>query len=245
MVYIQSNNERTIPHHFDAACALYGALDSNQNYRLTSFEEVSSGKFDALIKTNLFVGSVEFMTEVFKRAGKIVPSMKPSQSAETLWLSKAIERVKKGEEFFIKPVQTKLFSGMVFDLMCISTLEKYPQETEVYVSAPFWAKILSEWRFYIRNKEIIDARNYSGDFRVTPNFKFADDHVHGKWSGDDFTDKSNFPVCYTMDIAILGNSINTNVIVEYNDMWAIGNYGIDNYDYYKLLRERYFEIMRS
>jgi hypothetical protein len=34
-------------------------------------------------------------------------------------------------------------------------------------------------------------------------------------------------------------------IVEFNDMYAIGNYGMPNDLYLRLLRERYFEIMRS
>lgn len=51
MVYIQSDSERKLPHHFDAASALYGALDNAQNIRLTSFEEIQSGKFDLLIKS--------------------------------------------------------------------------------------------------------------------------------------------------------------------------------------------------
>jgi hypothetical protein len=60
MIYIQSNSERTMPHHFDCATALYGAIDNCQDFRLTSFEEVNSGKFDLLIKNKLFVGSTEF-----------------------------------------------------------------------------------------------------------------------------------------------------------------------------------------
>jgi len=55
MVYIQSNIDRNLAHHFDCSCALYGAIDSGLDYRLTSFEEVKSGKFDNLIKNNLFV----------------------------------------------------------------------------------------------------------------------------------------------------------------------------------------------
>lgn len=233
MVYIQSNTERTLPHHFDAACALYGALDSGQNIRLTSMEEVQSGKFDALIKQHLFVGSVEFMTEVFKRINKVVPSMKPSQEVKQIWISDAIDRVKSGQNLFIKPVQTKLFSGMVFDKMCISMLEKFPDETEVYVTEPFENKLVSEWRCYIRYSTIIDSRNYSGDFRISPNYN---------WVEKEITLLKEHPICYTMDIGILENG--ENVIVEYNDMWAIGNYGIDNIDYYSMLRERYFEIVR-
>ena len=30
MIYIQSNSERTMPHHFDCATALYGAIDNCQ-----------------------------------------------------------------------------------------------------------------------------------------------------------------------------------------------------------------------
>lgn len=26
MIYIQSDDERSLPHHFDAACAMYGAI---------------------------------------------------------------------------------------------------------------------------------------------------------------------------------------------------------------------------
>jgi hypothetical protein len=55
MIYIQSDSERKLPHHFDAACAMYGAIETGKEYRLTSYDEVASGKFDSLIKTNLFL----------------------------------------------------------------------------------------------------------------------------------------------------------------------------------------------
>lgn len=173
------------------------------------------------------------MNEVFKRINKVVTSMKPSQNFITIKITDAIDRVENGQKLFIKPEQIKLFSGMVFDNMCINILKEFPDNTEVYVSLPFESKILSEWRFYIRDKNIIDARNYSGDFTIVPNFKLANDLVKNN---------DKFPISYTMDIAILEN--NKNVIIEYNDMWAIGNYGMDNSDYYKLLRLRYFEIIK-
>lgn len=234
MVYIQSDNERKLPHNFDAACALYGAMDSVQDVRLTSFSEVASGKFDALIRKHLFVGSVEFMTEVFKRINKHIPSMSnPYQDYTTTTLSIAKEKIANGEKWFVKPIQTKLFTGMVFDLMTLSNLNPYPDDTEVLMSKPFEKKIISEIRCYIRHNKIVDARNYSGDFRIMPNWEFVE--IMCKALVDP-------PSAYTIDIGILED--NTNVVVEFNDMWAIGNYGMDNKDYYKLLRERYFEIVR-
>ena len=233
MVYIQSDFDRKLPHHFDAACGLYGALDNRQDIRLTSFEEVESGKFDLLIRSNLFIGSVEFMTLVFSRIGKKVMGMSPSRYHEKCLISEALHRIKSGEKLFVKPVATKLFTGMVFDSMSVSMLDKIDLNEEVWVCSPFKQKILSEWRSYIRNGRIIDSRNYSGDFRIIPDWNWVDDEVNKL---------KDFPSCYTIDVGVLED--NTMVIIEYNDMWAIGNYGMDNFDYYKMLRERYFEIIR-
>ena len=242
MVYIQSDKERTLPHHFDAACALYGAKDNAQDIRLTSLEEVSSGKFDMLIKQHLFVGSVDFMTEVFKRAGKTSSSLPPSQDMLKVDLAQVKERIKNGEKWFCKPVQNKLFTGMVFDTMTLSSLDAFPDETKVWVGEPFKSKIISEWRCYIRFNKIVDAKNYSGEYDVLPNFVLAEDYLKPSQVIGEFNRLKDFPAAFTMDLGVLDDG--STVIVEYNDMWAIGNYGIDNSDYYKLLRERYFEIIR-
>jgi len=234
MVYIQSDSERKLPHHFDAACGLYGALDNGQTIRLTSIEEIQSGKFDALIRQHLFVGSVEFMQEVFNRINISVPAMTPSQSFTLSTIKEVKEKILDGKKLFVKPTIPKLFSGMVYDLMTLSNLNPYPEDTEVFVMEPFKNKLISEWRCYIRGKTIIDARNYSGDFKVAPNYVWVETLIKSL---------DNFPICYTLDVGILENGNNT--VVEYNDMWAIGNYGIDNIDYYKMLRERYFEIIRN
>jgi hypothetical protein len=55
--------------------------------------------------------------------------------------------------------------------------------------------------------------------------------------------KGIMPSAYTIDIGILDGG--ENVVVEFNDMWAIGNYGVDNSIYLRMLRRRYFEIVRG
>ena len=143
MVYIQSNKEKTLPHHFDCACALYGAIDSAMDYKLVTFEEVESGKFDLLIKNNLFVGSVEFMREVFKRIGKndVRLPMNSDRPHEVITLQEAHNRVGKGEKLFIKPVEIKLFTGLVLDGMQYSCLKGLPDDTKVMAYEPFKHKI--------------------------------------------------------------------------------------------------------
>lgn len=235
MVYIHSDTDRKLPHNFDAACALYGALEQGEDIRLTTYDEVASGKFDLLLEKKLFVGSVDFMTEVFKRAGKSVATLNnPYQQSTITSIKDARKEVESGQPLFIKPLQTKLFTGMVFTKADLSQISKYPADTEVIISKPFTAPILSEWRCYVHNQKIVDSRNYAGDFRVVPDFALADQQV---------AVLDEYPVAYTFDVGILENG--EQVVIELNDMWAIGNYGIENPIYYQLLFDRYIEIMST
>ena len=235
MIYIQSNIERTLAHHFDCSCALYGAIDNAMDYRLTSFEEVASGKFDMLIKKNLFVGSTEFMREVFKRIGlnDVRLPMNSNRDCEIITLEEAHKRVSNGSKLFIKPVEIKLFTGLILDGMKYSCLSNLPNETMVMAYEPFKSKIISEWRLYVHNDKLIDARNYSGEFIVSPDYEYAMTIITNN--------KGKFPCAYTVDIAVLENK--QNVVVEFNDMWAIGNYGIPNDIYLRILKDRYFQIV--
>jgi len=237
MIYIQKEQFDNIPHHFDCASAMYGAIESGQKYRLISYEDVIKGCYDNLIDQHLFVGSVEFMNAVFNRKNiKNVRVPKNSNRiSETITLKEAHKRVKNGETLFIKPFDIKLFTGLILDGCQYSCLENLPEDTKVMAYKPFESVIKSEWRLYINRNNIIDSRNYSGDFKIPPNYEYALEIV-----------KENlniFPDAYTIDIGILENG--ENVVVEFNDMWAIGNYGMDNYEYLKLLKLRYFEIIRN
>lgn len=238
MVYIQSTSDRYRVHNFDAACAMFGTIESALTYRLTSFEEVQSGKFDSLIKRNLFVGSTEFMREVFKRIGleNVRLPENSNRISSIITLSEAHKIFAEGNRIFIKPLEIKLFTGLVLDGMRYSCLNGLPDDTKVLAYEPFEDAIESEWRIYVHNNKMVDARNYSGDFTIIPYWEYVKDIIN--------INKSNFPVSYTIDIGILSNKLKENVVIEYNDMWAIGNYGIPNDIYLRLLRDRYFEIVR-
>lgn len=236
MIYIQSNSERTMPHHFDCAAALYGAIDNCQDWRLTSYEEVSSGKFDLLIRNKLFVGSTEFMTEVFKRVGisDVRVPRNSNRDVEFITLGEAHNRVANGSKLFVKPIEIKLFTGLILDGMKYSSLEKLDPQTMVMAYKPFESKILSEWRIYIHRNQMVDSRNYSGDFTINPDYNYVKSVI---------SQNNDFPCAYTIDVGILESG--ENVVVEFNDMWAIGNYGMPNDIYLRLLKDRYFEIIRQ
>lgn len=237
MIYIQSDSDKKMPHHFDCACALYGTIESALDYMLITMEEVSSGKFDNLIRRNLFVGSVEFMTEVFKRIGISNVRLPENSNRESsiITLKEAHQRVSLGEKLFVKPLEIKLFTGLVLDGMTYTCLKNLPDETMLISYSPFESKIESEWRIYVHNHKMIDSRNYSGEFKISPDYNYIEGVI--------LSNKDRFPQSYVIDIGILKNE--KNVVIEYNDMWAIGNYGIPNDIYLRMLKDRYFEIIKQ
>lgn len=234
MIYIQSNPHKTLPHHFDCACALYGAMDSSENYKLITFEEIE--QFKSLIKTNLFVGSVEFMKGVFNQIGlsDVGLPRNSNRSSKIISLGEAIEKNKQGERIFIKPVDIKLFTGFVMEGYNYTCLKDLPMDTKLRSYKPFSQTILSEWRIYIHKGEIEDARQYYGELLLTPDIDYINKVLCQNY------DMSG---AYTIDIAILKDG--TNVVVEFNDMWAIGNYGVPNDIYVDMLKSRYFEIVKQ
>lgn len=253
MILVQSDNERKLPHHFDAACAMYGAIESGENYRLTSFEEVQSGKLNNLLKINTAAGSTEFMREVFKQLGieDVRLPRNSNRECEIITLADAHARVAAGEKLFIKPLQIKLFSGLVLDGATYTSLADVPKDTMVMAYKPFEENLKAEWRVYIRRHQVVDARNYSGDLFTVPDEDYINEVIE--------KNKPDFPCAYTIDVGIFGSPVIapivhkgwnilagiTNVVVEFNDMWAIGNYGVPNDIYLGMLKDRYFEIIRK
>jgi len=254
MIYIQSNDAQTLPHHGDAASALYGAMDLGLDYKLISYNNIKwddnvefygGGKGpefkinSQILKTNIFIGSTEFMQAVWKVAGKN-PKLPMNSNREhvDLTLEQVRKDIEKGIVWFVKPYQNKLFSGLVVDKYSISSLREFKDDLHVMGYKPL-PPILAEWRIYIHNNKIVDIKNYSGNFKLEPNWTYIESELK----------KQNalhyFPCAYTMDIGKYGSLIDHWTIIEFNDFWAIGNYGIPNDLYVRMLRDRYFEIIRN
>jgi len=234
MIYLQKDKYKDIPHHFDVACAMYGAMDLGLEYRLIRYEDIAA---NLITPNNLFVGSVEFMKAVFNRIGlndvRLPENSNREYKVERLDVVK--QMAKDGVKMFIKPFDIKLFTGFVIDKMQYTSISNIPDDTLVMVYKPFEYPIESEWRCYIHNNKVEYISNYSGDFYVSIDSSYLDNVIN--------QNKGKFPVAYTIDIGVLSNG--ENVVIEYNDMWAIGNYGVPNDVYVRMLRDRYFEIIKN
>ena len=50
------------------------------------------------------------------------------------------------------------------------------------------------------------------------------------------------PSGYSLDVCVSGDGTK---LIEINDGWAIGNFGCDSQDYFKILKTRWFEILKQ
>lgn len=238
MILIQSDSTKTIPHHFDAASAFYGALELFEKVKLVTIDEVKSGQLDLLINKYPAIGSFDFMHDVFLRLNFREPptvpysSDSPSQIISLGILRNSIQK-NKNHKMFIKPVVKKQFGGFVVDEESIKSLNGFSDDIKIIVKEPFQKEILSEFRVYVHNNKIVDSRNYSGFPFTSPNYDFVQRIIKNN---------KNFPCAYTIDIGILDD--NENIVIEYDDMWAVGNYGVDNIKYLEMLVDRYNEILK-
>jgi hypothetical protein len=137
-----------------------------------------------------------------------------------------------GDTFFVKPVQNKLFTG--YTCIVPQDLNKLTcsLNTEVYVSS--YVKFDAEFRAYIFNGKIIDVFRYWGD---NWSVKIDKSKVETMVSLLD-----NMPCFYSLDFGI--DDKGRTLLVELNDGYALGNYGLNPKQYAEMTIARCKEIMK-
>lgn len=244
-------NSNGLPINVDIQNAIDGFI--YLGYDVIGFTEtdVLSGKMDYRAKNNMFVGSIDGMTALFKNIDKypvpidfpdsIVLSGLLYRSIFTMTLDKFIEKFKQtNKPMFVKPVQTKLFDGVLISKEEHLNYLRGFDNPMVFVSDKI--DIVSEFRAYVHNDKLVYCCNYSGDFKLNPNYDYINRLIENY---------KNAPVAYTIDVAILNDRNMTTIlngggmtVVEFNDFWSIGSYGLYSIDYAKMLLDRYFEIIK-
>lgn len=131
---------------------------------------------------------------------------------------------------FVKPYIDKKFTGRVInstkDLIgCGSCYENY----DVICSEVI--KLEAEWRAFIRYGKVLDVRRYSGDWRLHYNAEIIEKAVEAYKSQ---------PAAFAIDFGLTDKG-NT-VLIEVNDGFSIGSYGLFHIDYAKLLATRWAEL---
>jgi hypothetical protein len=129
---------------------------------------------------------------------------------------------------FVKPVQPKRFQAfLTSNRDALDMLYNVEPDTQVYISDI--VKFISEWRVYVKFNRIVRICHYSGNPLVFPNTVVIRAMIDA-WTG---------PCCYALDVGVIGDRTS---LVEVNDFYSIGNYGLFPGEYVEMLILRWAQI---
>ena len=132
---------------------------------------------------------------------------------------------------FVKPVKNKVFVGFV--LGCendIPKLREAKKDEPVLCSTPIG--FCSEWRAFVRYGKVCDVRPYRGDWRYPYSTEILEQAVLA------FRD---CPAGYAADFGVTEDS--RTLLIEINDGYSLGCYGMEPVEYAKLLSARWCELV--
>lgn len=196
-----------------------------------------------LRKDTLVHGWIGCVRKAFKRLGVPAPSLDgaPPKDIESfygrrMWTT-TMGEVRKlmdtDTRVFIKPLHAQkafnghVTSGAVSDLIQTAGFD---DEFEVFASDP--VEFISEHRLFVHNGLIVGCKNYRGDFTKLPDFQVATDVVLAF---------KNQPVAFSLDLGVTSDG--QTLIVEVNDFFALGSYGLPAIPYAQAVIDRWGQIV--
>jgi hypothetical protein len=188
------------------------------------------------------VGIVGYIGDVWRALRKLgLPKPEPLDYPDELepWMARWVERDELGKVrgrvqpgVFIKPVNHKVFTGFVmtgsFDDAI--KLAPYPPDEPVWLCGAI--DFVSEYRVYLLRDEILGVHYYRGDWSVAPDRKTVWAMIEA-WKSK--------PVACTIDVGV--DSEGRTLLVEVNDGYSVGNYGMICTKYAQMLEARWQELV--
>lgn len=230
MIYIQKDNGEFIGEF--AYNAWVGFKWNNE--RIEFFEDI-----ETVPEGSMIVGRIDVTIQYLKRVGVTVPLPMNIPKELEGYSGREINITTLGEfkldttvPIFVKPYSIlKLFDGGVLTQNSTKRLLfDYPDDTLLMTSEV--VEIDSEYRVFILNKEILGIKHYLGDSSVFPNIDVIKSTIK---------DFKSSPVGYTLDFGITKDR--GTILIEANDGWSIGSYGLDPLLYVRLLKRRWLEMI--
>lgn len=138
-----------------------------------------------------------------------------------------------GAPVFIKPLRdAKRFTGHVRDGGLRASAMTADVGDEVEVLASEVVAFANEYRCFVHRGAIVGAKQYAGDWRLPPpDFAVADAAV-AAFAGA--------PAAYALDLGVAGDG--RTLVVEINDAFALGGYGLGAVPYARMIVDRWLEL---
>jgi ATP-grasp domain, R2K clade family 2 len=199
-----------------------------------------------LDRSSLVAGDIPVVIGALKQLGIKIPV--PDDYPECLraflrrrvWetrLDKVRERVYRGDfhPFFIKPKsQLKRFTGRVIESCYdLSPVSNVSQQTPVYCSEVVQWR--TEYRIFVINGAVRGVRHYRGDPMVTL------DEAETLYAISALESSGKAATAYGIDFGVLESG--ETALVELNDGFSLGSYGLERSVYADLILTRWTELM--
>ncbi len=230
--YIQSY-KNGIPHN-------YNFMNAYQGFYEMGFEVIpfhNNNRFQDSKKEDIIIGYVGTVRARLASFGIIAPEMDYPPELQK-YLGRKIWRTKMNEvnndpdcwPVFVKPLEDKQFTGAVVrspkDLIGCG-IQNVNQD--VYCSEI--VNFTAEWRCFVRYGHILSVRPYKGDWRKHYDHRVIENAVN------EFT---SAPAGYAIDFGLTDDG--RTLLIEVNDGYSLGCYGLFYLDYAKLLSARWAEL---
>lgn len=234
-VYIQSLNNFPIA---DWAVSAYMGFRAKQMDIIffEDIEQVPVSKFNIVVAyiedTNRYLTKLGLSKKI---ALNIPAELMSYTGREIRYMTMGEFKLEKELPIFIKPNRyAKEFVGGVISKESSRKIffNEIADETPVLVSEV--VDFISEYRGYVINGQLKGIKHYSGDFRVFPDVKIIDMAI---------SDYKTAPVGYSIDFGVTSDG--RTLLVEINDGFSLGNYGLEDTTYSTLLTKRWIEMVNS
>lgn len=205
-----------------------------------SIEEIEG--FDDIGESAIVVGNIGDVWAALKKMG--VPRPVELDYPEHLdWLmgrtvkKVQIEDIRRSDKrVFVKPVIQKLFTGLVWDPhdpRSRLVLAPYPYETECLVTDVI--DFVSEWRCFIKHDALVGVKHYKGDVFQTPSASQLEVAMT--------LGRGKMPAAYSLDLGVTSDG--KTLLVEANEGYALGCYGLSSIVYARFLEARWEQFVRG
>lgn len=211
-------------------------------------DDIATGQLDDELLVEpaqgVVCGGVGAVTAALDRAGRPVPMLDDLPNSLACWIDRSIWRMTLGEfrqlvsnepdrlPLHLKPDGlSKLFDGDLIrrfdDLLPTANV---PAETAVLAQG--YVEFVSEWRSTILNGSVLNVAHYKGDPVLFPD-------SHAIKNAPLLFESA--PIAYALDWGV--TSTGSTELVEFNDAFSLGNYGLSPNQYATLLTARWHEMM--
>jgi hypothetical protein len=216
------------------------------------FYENDQLPLDEVTEDTVVTGGIKMVEKALGHLNKPVPQLESipqelawaaNRKVRTLTIKEAREELLlfSNTPLFIKPITRdhKLFTGQVWKNFS-DMLETAHIPNDTLVCCSNVVNFVSEYRCYILNNEVVGIKHYKGDFREFPNLSVLD-VILKSYIG---------PSAYGIDLGVIvsqteSTSNKTTSLVEINDGFALGCYGLSPLIYATMLETRWNEMMRA